>query len=75
MKSPYEQALYMKKNRVGDIMIVCLYVDDIVFTRNNSDMSRSETNRNEIIVSQKKYAKQILNKFRMKDCKPVANFK
>ncbi|PHT36714.1 hypothetical protein CQW23_24414 [Capsicum baccatum] len=35
VKSPYEHALYTKKNKAGDIMIVCLYVDDMIFTGNN----------------------------------------
>lgn len=38
MKSPNEHALYMKKNEIGDIMIVCLYVDDMIFTGNNPGM-------------------------------------
>ncbi|KAG9454467.1 hypothetical protein H6P81_007371 [Aristolochia fimbriata] len=37
-KSPYEHALYTKKNEDGDIMIVCLYVDDMIFTGNNPGM-------------------------------------
>ncbi|KAG8487884.1 hypothetical protein CXB51_018820 [Gossypium anomalum] len=97
MKSPYEHALYMKKNEVGDIMIVCLYVDDMIFTGNNLGMFNEfkkamtkefgMTNISEMsyflgvevkqmkdgtFVSQKKYTKQILRKFSMKDCKPVA---
>lgn len=34
-KSPYEHALYVKTNQDGDIIIVCLYVDDLIFTDNN----------------------------------------
>ncbi|KAG9450495.1 hypothetical protein H6P81_010460 [Aristolochia fimbriata] len=37
-KSPHEHALYTKKNEDGDIMIVCLYVDDMIFTGNNPGM-------------------------------------
>lgn len=36
IKYPYEHALYIN-NKDGDIMIVCLYVDDIIFTRSNSN--------------------------------------
>ncbi|KAG8478853.1 hypothetical protein CXB51_028662 [Gossypium anomalum] len=97
MKSPYEHALYTKKNKVGDIMIVCLYVDDMIFMGNNpgmfNDFKKAMTKEFEMIdigemsyflgvevkqmkdntfVSQKKYAEQILRKFNMKDCKPVA---
>ena len=38
VKSPYEHALYTKRNQNGDIMIVCLYVDDMIFTGNNPGM-------------------------------------
>lgn len=31
MKTPNEHALYTKKNQVGDIMIVCPFVDDCMF--------------------------------------------
>ncbi|KAG8490237.1 hypothetical protein CXB51_015585 [Gossypium anomalum] len=97
MKIPYEHALYTKKNKVSDIMILCLYVDDMIFTGNNpgmfNDFKNAMTKEFEMIdigemsyflgvevkqmkdgtfVSQKKYAKQILRKFNMKDCKPVA---
>lgn len=33
--SQYEHALYIKTNSWGDIMIECLHVDDMIFTRNN----------------------------------------
>jgi len=36
-QSPYEYSLYTKK-KDGDIMIVCLYVDDMIFTGNNPKM-------------------------------------
>ncbi|KAL4369158.1 hypothetical protein GQ457_05G011330 [Hibiscus cannabinus] len=38
IKSPYEHTLYTKKNEDDDIMIVCLYVDDMIFTGNNPGM-------------------------------------
>ncbi|KAL4283880.1 hypothetical protein GQ457_16G026560 [Hibiscus cannabinus] len=38
IKSPYEHTLYSKKNEDGDIMIVCLYVDDMIFIGNNPGM-------------------------------------
>ena len=31
-KCPYEHTLYIKSNTNGDIIIVCLYVDDLIFT-------------------------------------------
>ncbi|KAK3026887.1 hypothetical protein RJ639_041356 [Escallonia herrerae] len=33
-KCPHEHALYVKKNKKGDILIVCLYVDDLIFIGN-----------------------------------------
>ncbi|KAK2985140.1 hypothetical protein RJ640_000907 [Escallonia rubra] len=33
-KCPHEHALYVKMNEKGDILIVCLYVDDLIFTGN-----------------------------------------
>ena len=78
-------------------MIVCLYVDDIIFTGNNpcmfNDFKKVMTkefemtdigemsyflgvevkqNQEGIFMSQKKYAEQILSKFRMKDCKTIS---
>ncbi|XP_038896556.1 uncharacterized mitochondrial protein AtMg00810-like [Benincasa hispida] len=37
MKCPYEHALYIKMQGES-ILIICLYVDDLVFTRNNPSM-------------------------------------
>ena len=31
-------AFYVKKKENGDMLIVCLYVDDLIFTGNNSEM-------------------------------------
>lgn len=35
MRCPYEHALYVKYSEFGDIVIICLYVDDLIFTGNN----------------------------------------
>ncbi|CAJ2651499.1 unnamed protein product [Trifolium pratense] len=37
IKCPYEHTLYIKAQG-GDILIVCLYVDDLIFTGNNPTM-------------------------------------
>ncbi|CAL9006509.1 unnamed protein product [Prunus brigantina] len=37
-KCPYEHTLYTKKNSQGEILIVCLYVDDLIFTGSNAQM-------------------------------------
>ena len=60
MKSPYEHALYTKTNSWGDIMIVCLYVDDMIFTGNNpgmfDDFKKVMTNEFEMTnIGQKSY--------------------
>ena len=33
VKSPYEHALYTKTNSRGDIMVVCLFVDDMILRK------------------------------------------
>ena len=38
IKCPHEYALYSKTNKQGDILLVCLYVDDLIFTGNNPSM-------------------------------------
>ena len=43
IKCPYEHALYFKiKN--GDVLIVCLYVDDLIFTGSNPNMFKDFKN-------------------------------
>ena len=37
IKCPYEHALYFKI-KDGDVLIICLYVDDLIFTGNNLSM-------------------------------------
>ena len=78
------------------MLIVCLYVDDLIYTGNNTAMFdgfkksmmaefemsdlgmmhyflgievvQSSTG---IFISQKKYVREILDRFQMKDCNPV----
>lgn len=38
VKCPHEYGLYVKKMENGDMIVVCLYVDDLIFTSNNSAM-------------------------------------
>ena len=38
VKCPYKHAVYIKKNAHGEILIACLYVDDLLFIRNNQQM-------------------------------------
>ncbi|CAM8934959.1 unnamed protein product [Rhodiola kirilowii] len=37
-KCPYEQALYIITNTEGQMLIVCLYVDVLIFTRSSEEM-------------------------------------
>ncbi|GKV24984.1 hypothetical protein SLEP1_g34508 [Rubroshorea leprosula] len=37
-KCPSEHALYVKINNFGDILLLCLYVDDLIFISNNPTM-------------------------------------
>ena len=78
-------------------MIVCLYVDDLIFTGSNpsmfnefkevmtkefemTDMGLMEyylgievkQQKDGIFISQKSYAKEILKKFKMENCKPIS---
>ncbi|KAH9706546.1 hypothetical protein KPL70_012251 [Citrus sinensis] len=95
-KCPYEHALYVKET-YGDILIVCLYVDDLIFTGSNPSLFEEfkrvmikefemtdiglmayylgiEVKQKEecIFISQESYAKEILKKFKMNDCKPIS---
>ncbi|KAH9650220.1 hypothetical protein KPL70_026283 [Citrus sinensis] len=95
-KCPYEHALYVKEND-GDILIVCLYVDDLIFNGSNPSLFEEfkrvmikefemtdiglmayylgiEVKQKEegIFISQESYAKEILNKFKMNDCKTIS---
>jgi hypothetical protein len=38
VKYSYEYAIYVKIIESGDNFTVCLYMDDLIFTRNNSKM-------------------------------------
>lgn len=37
-KCPYEHAVFTKKNHHGEFLIICLYVDDLLYTGNSSEM-------------------------------------
>jgi hypothetical protein len=37
-KCPYEHAVYIKKNHRGEFLIICLYVDNLLYTENSSEM-------------------------------------
>ncbi|GKV18362.1 hypothetical protein SLEP1_g28758 [Rubroshorea leprosula] len=96
-KCPHEHALYVKEDKTGGFMLVCLYVDDLIFIGNNANMFEEfkkamtqefemtdiglmsyylgiEVKQNEdgIFISQEAYAKKVLEKFEMENCKSVS---
>lgn len=96
IKCPQEHALYVKEGEDGSILLVCLYVDDLIYTGNNSKMFDEfkkvmtrefemtdiglmsyylgievKQDEDEIFISQEAYAKKVLEKFKMTNCKPV----
>lgn len=38
LRCPYEHSLYIKTNDHGDILVVCVYVNDLIFTGNPASM-------------------------------------
>lgn len=96
MQCPYEHALYVKKEE-GNLLLVALYVDDLIFMGSNDKMVEDfkdammrefemtdlglmkyflgleiRQGKFGIFVSQEAYAKDILKKNKMEECKPVA---
>lgn len=94
-KCPHEHTLFLKLEN-GKMLILCLYVDDLIYTGNDEgmveDFKRKMMNEFEmsdlglmhfflgievkqssvgIFISQKKYALEILDRFKMKDCNVV----
>ena len=98
-RSANEPTLYVKKGGKNDFIIVCLYVDDIIYTSSSNSLvaefKSHMKNKFEmtdlgllhfflglevcqtdggIFISQKKYAKDLLKKFGMINCKPTTKF-
>jgi hypothetical protein len=96
-KCPYMHVVYMKKSHWGEFLIICLYVDDLLYTGNSSEMFKEfkqsmfrefeitdnglmshflgievKQQHDGIFISQKKYMKEILEKFKMESCNPVS---
>lgn len=95
-KCPYEHTLYVKVSNKGKMFIVCLYVDDLIYTRSDVDMfddfKKSMMNEFDMtdlglmhyflgievvqsatdnFVFQKKYVKDVLERFQMINSNPV----
>ena len=98
VKCPYEHTLFIKVGGGGKILIVCLYVDDLIYTGNDECMfiKFKESMMNEfemtdlgkmryflgievlqqvdgIFICQKRYAQEVLKRFKMENCNPVHN--
>ena len=94
-KCPYEHTLYAKKNN-NKILIVCLYMDDLIYTGSDSQMIEEfkkqmkhefdmtdigkmnyylrievDQTKDGIFVSQRKYVKDVLKRFKMDQSKPM----
>ncbi|RVW87111.1 Retrovirus-related Pol polyprotein from transposon TNT 1-94 [Vitis vinifera] len=72
VKSPSEATLYVKGTD-ANLIVVSVYVDDLLVT-DLGLMSyflgmEVKQDHDGVFISQKKYAKEILNKFHMEDCK------
>ena len=92
----HEYIIYVNIKESGDTLIVCLYVDDLIFIGNNSKMFGDleqamikefemmniglmsyclgieiKQGQDEIFVNQEKFEREILKKFKMKDCAKV----
>ena len=90
IKCPYEHFVYMKTDDKGDFFILCLYVDDLLFTGSSEKMFAEfkqsmfkefkmidnglmsyflgievKQENDGIFISQKKYMREILEKFKM----------
>ena len=96
-RCPFEHTLYIRSVDSDNILIVCLYVDDLIFTINNSKMIAEfreamvkcfdmtdlglmsyflgiEVIQQDdgIFISQKKYAADVLKKFKMENSKSIS---
>jgi cell pole-organizing protein PopZ len=96
-RSTSEATLYTRSDREGNLIIVSIYVDDIVYTGSSermlSEFKREMMQRYEmtdlgllhhflgmgilqtdqgVFIHQSKYAKSLLSKFGLEDCKPVS---
>jgi hypothetical protein len=90
--------LFVKSEDGGKFLIVCLYVDDLIYTGNDGKMFQEFKNSMKaefdmtdlgmmryflgievvqssagIFITQKKYAKEILERFNLHNCNPVKN--
>ncbi|CAL8138498.1 unnamed protein product [Prunus armeniaca] len=70
-RSLSEPSLYLKKESTRDFLILCLYVDDLIYTSTNPRMAEVQQSDEGIFISQEKYAENLLKKFNMLKSKPM----
>src|SRR3954466_8479778 len=96
-RCPFEHTLYTKEGAHGEFLIVCLYIDDLIFTGSSSSMNEDfkkamtkefemtdmgllyyflgievKQHQDGIFITQQKYAKDMLRKFKMEKALPVS---
>nr|GEV64836.1 putative ribonuclease H-like domain-containing protein [Tanacetum cinerariifolium] len=67
-KGKIDQTLFIKKQK-GDILLVYVYVDDIIFGSTNKVMCKVKQKEDRIFISQDKYVVEILRMFGLTDGK------
>lgn len=60
-KCPYDHSLYVKSEIGGKMLILCLYVDDLIYTGNNVEMM-------------KEFKKSMMEEFEMTDLRLMSYF-
>ena len=96
-RSQNEPSLYIKKEGTKDFLIVCLYVDDLIYTSTSQSMLdefkmammkeyemtdlglmkyflgiQVRQSKGEIFIYQEKYLDNLLKRYQMNNCKPIA---
>lgn len=98
MRSENEPTLYKKMKGSSDVLLLCIYVDDIVYMSSLAEMLvefkramlstfemsdlgllryflglEVKQQKGSMFVSQKRYAKELLKKFGMMNCKVISS--